>query len=270
MVVAALLCSSVFAQQQTPVTSDQAQEQQKLNTGRNTWNTKFFSNYEYHFSQACTTCWEGNYPWIVQITPGQPAAAIDSKNVYRAGALSIAQTFDKIQAHLNNPNDKVEAFYDANNGYPTRYKIQVGAGTDNIVSASVFNFIAKSSDPKAEYQTNRNLWANQRIVNYDFEYTDMGPNTDNIMWPLYVKVRNNVIAETKDSNGNVVLWSHPTLLTINQWFDEIKRQLDSGSPYMDNEYNSIKGYAEHIHAVTYANQQTKEYRFQNYRDTGLS
>lgn len=270
MAAVALLGSSVFAQQQTPVTSDQAQEQQKLTTGRNTWNTKFFSNYEYDFSQACTTCWEGNYPWVVQITPGQPAAAIDSKDVYRAGALSIAQIFDKIQAAIDNPNDKVEAYYDAINGYPTRYKIQIGAGTDNIVSASIFNFESKSADQKTLYQNARNLWAQQRIVNYDFEYTDMGPNTDNIMWPLYVKVRNNVIAETKDFNGNVVLWTHPTLLTINQWFDQIKKELDSGAPYMDNTYNSIKGYSEHIHAVSSSDRQTKEYRFVNYRDTGLS
>jgi len=264
----ALLCGSGFAQAQTAVTSDQSQEQEKLTTGRNTWDSKLFSNYEYHFSQACDTCSQQSYPWIVQITPGQAAGAVDLKDGYRGGALSIAQVFDKIQAAITNPSDKVEAFYDAINGYPTRYKIQPGAGM--IVSASIYNFFTHSADQKTLYQNARNLWASTRIDSYDFQYTDLGPNTQNIMWPLYVKVRKNVISETKDANGNIVKWDTASLLTINEWFDEIKKQLDSGSPYLDNTYNSIKGYSEQIHAVASGSLETKEFRFENYRDSGLS
>lgn len=207
------------------------------------------------------------YPWRVQITPGQPAAALNNKDAAQAGALSIAQVFDKIQSHITNPNDKVVATYDANNGYPTSYSIQQGQIQSDIIASKISGFESQTGSQEQLYTANRNKWAGTRIVDYDFQYKEFGPNTNNAVWPFFVKVRGGSPVETKDNNGNKVLWMTP--MSFDQYFDYIERQLTAKAPYIDNSYDQYKGFADDIFMITTANTKVQT-KFFNYKDTGLT
>ena len=222
-------------------------EQAKLDAARALWGSYFFSNYQYTFSAACNTCYIGNYPWRVQVSGGVAPKAVNSKGLAATGALSVAQIFETIQAAISNPADSAFAIYDPIFGYPTRYQLQYGNQITDKFEYAISGFIQEAGSPTEQYTQNRQVWASQRVYNYNFKYTEVGPNPNNIQWPLTVKVRNGSPAETLDNNGNRVTYLIPQ--TFDQYFDMIKRQLDANAPFVDNEY-SKRGYMTDMFMVT--------------------
>ena len=224
-------------------------EQSKIDAARALWRSYNFPNYLFNFNAQCATCYIGEYPWLVQVSSGVPAKGVTTKEKPAVGALNFEQIFDEIQRVITSTTDSAFATYDEVYGYPTRYELQYGSSSSNKFVYLISGFIVEAGSPSQQYAQNRQIWNSQRITDYDFTYTDLTPSVAGVTWPLTVKVRNKLPVETKDNNGNIVTYLIPP--TLDQYFDTIKRQLDSNAPFVENDY-AKRGYMTNMRMVTNA------------------
>lgn len=215
--------------------------QRSFDDAKNLWyKDGNLGSYRYNLIETCVDCDDLAYPWRVQMHGGSAAQALDSNGQKRT-ALSVAQTFDKLEAAID--SDSFFATYDDEYGYPNRYRIFDGSAS-GVVSSSIYGFqFETGGSPQKQLTENRAIWDSQRLVNYDFSYFQSGPNPSNIQWPLFVKVRNSTPVQTKDRNGNVVNWLTPQ--TFDQLFDMIQRQIDKDGTFVDNDY-SKRGFPREV------------------------
>lgn len=272
--------SPLVLAQQTQITTDQTQEQVLLETAQSRWNS--FSppllNYVYEMSEECdvccwqNTCVNNNYPWRVQVNNDVAGTkTVNSKNDAISNGLTIAQVFSEIQAALNDPNKWVEAAYDPYYGYPLHYRVQTGVwpDPDKFDSASIRTFEELDASQSSEFATSRSLWARQRRTSYDFTHDDKTVQNQNIRYPLRVKVRNNRVSSATDALGQPVNFAIvPVPHTFDEWFTEIARELGSRAPYVENDYDGIKGYPNGIYMLDVTGSYD-EVTITNYQDTNL-
>ena len=231
--------------------SEKATQQRLLDNAKNFWYAKNskYPSYRYNFLQDCDGCAGQGWPWRVQMNGGSPALAVDIETRKRSGALSIAQTFDRIQGAIDSDDYSVLATYDETFGFPNTYRIDYGSGNGGVVTSSIFGFqFELDGSPQDQLTKNRATWESQHVRDYDFTYFQEGPNPNNIQWPLSVKVRNGSPVETRDRNGNLVTYLIP--MSFDQVFDMVQRQFDKPyAPFIDNDY-SKRGYAREVMMVT--------------------
>ncbi|CAB9508781.1 expressed unknown protein [Seminavis robusta] len=228
---------------QTACTVDQATEQTKLNNARSAWQRSAINYYDYMWYEEYSGVNSAVYPYrvVVEISAVQ---AVNKQGQIVTTAMTVPQILDQIQSYLSDSTLRVYATYDANYGYPTMYQY-MNSACGNASTRRINNFDINSGNRLSAYNTNKALWQRKRWYNYDYSYKDY-VNYQDAAWPLVVQIRNTQYASAQDHNNNQVLWSGYAAMTIDQYFDMIKRQIDANVPYLEVNYAPTDGYPTEI------------------------
>ncbi|CAB9528051.1 expressed unknown protein [Seminavis robusta] len=210
-------------------------------------------DYEKHGPDPLNTV----YPWTVIVDPPNAPIAKDGNHnqINWAAPPTVDLLFKTIEDQLNTRTAiQIDVQYNPQQGYPQM--IYMVLADRSIYDVDITNFqiqnapANRNQNPTSVQQLAQAeaLWKSHAIPNYKYQYSQLGSNPHNIVYPWAVNVQNSHTATGVDGNHNQILYEpHPQ--TMEEFFQRIRNAYSQNAKYIEVRYNKVYGFPEDIFIV---------------------